>query len=208
MSHQSVESAEIPIGEYDSETAGVDEAGRGPIAGPVVAAAVLLPTDFDLTGITDSKKMTATAREKAFLRLTTEAQFGIGIVPADEIDRMNILRATHHAMRLALSALPHAPQRVLVDGLPVPHLHENCIAIVQGDLLCPVIAAASIIAKVTRDRLMCEYHTTYPEYGFDQHKGYGTKAHLFALSEHGPCPLHRRTFAPVAQLAFRFEESH
>ncbi|GAB4464821.1 MAG: ribonuclease HII [Armatimonadaceae bacterium] len=192
---------------YDSQTAGVDEVGLGPLAGPVVAVALLLPDDFDTAGITDSKKMTEAAREKAYIRILDAGTVGIGIVDADEIDRRNILNATHHAMRLALTALPSPPVRVLVDGLPVPDLHPNCEAIVKGDLRCSLIAAASVVAKVTRDRLMCEYHTLYPEYGFNRHKGYGTRLHLAALQENGPCPLHRRSFAPVSQLCLRFPEA-
>jgi ribonuclease HII len=185
--------------------AGVDEAGRGPVAGPVVAAAVVLPFGFDPEGITDSKKMTARAREAAFERILTVARVGIGVADADEIDRINILRATHEAMRRALAALPVAPEGVLVDGLPVPDLHERCEAVVRGDALHPCISAASVVAKVTRDALMAINDAAYPHYGFARHKGYGTRAHLAALAEHGPCPLHRRSFAPVLQLALIFE---
>lgn len=193
------------MAEIAEGVAGVDEAGRGPLAGPVVAAAVILPTDFDTTGITDSKKMTAAAREAAYTRICAVAQVGVSIVDADEIDRINILRATHEAMRRALAALSQAPESVLVDGLPVPNLHENCTAVVKGDSLHACISAASIVAKVTRDRLMVDYDITYPQYGFARHKGYGTRVHLTALAEHGPCILHRRTFAPVLQLALKFE---
>jgi ribonuclease HII len=178
------------------------------LAGPVVAAAVILPTEFDIAGITDSKKLTAAARETAFARLrASEARIGVGIVHADEIDRINILRATHRAMRLALDDLPEPPDVVFVDGLPVPGLHDDCRSLVMGDSLCVSIAAASIIAKVTRDRLMAgEYHEQFPQYDFARHKGYGTRDHLAALAEHGPCTIHRRTFGPVAQTILRFEE--
>ncbi len=180
--------------------AGVDEAGRGPLAGPVVAAAVILPPDFDGAGIRDSKKLSAVARERAEARILTEAlAVGIGMVEAAEIDRLNILRATHQAMRCALHALAIPVDAVLVDGLPVPDLHPCCQAVVKGDDRCFSIAAASIIAKVTRDRLMCACAEQYPEYGFARHKGYPAPEHLAALEQHGPCPLHRRSFAPVAR---------
>ena len=189
--------------------AGVDEVGRGPLAGPVIACAVILPHDFDDTGITDSKKMTEAARERAYTRLCNEAvAYALGILDAPEIDRLNILRATHQAMRLALAALSVAPDAVLVDGLPVPNLHVNSTAIVKGDSLSASIAAASIIAKVTRDRYMAgEAHTAYPVYGFAGHKGYPAPTHLAALVEHGPCPLHRRSFGPVAQVALCFDDA-
>jgi ribonuclease HII len=187
--------------------AGVDEAGRGPLAGPVVAAAVVLPEGFDLSGINDSKKLTEAARERALERIRAEAlSVGVGIVHADEIDRLNILRATHRAMRLAVDALTPAPDAVFVDGLPVPGLHPDCRSLVKGDSRCASIAAASIVAKVTRDRLMTgEYHARYPEYNFARHKGYPSPEHLAALAAHGPCPLHRRSFGPVAQVALRFD---
>ena len=185
---------------------GIDEAGRGPLAGPVVACAVVLPGDFDLSGITDSKKLTPAAREKAFLRLTQTdgVLWGLGQAGAAEIDQINILQATHQAMRRALAALPPCDagqtEAILVDGLPVPNLHTNCRALVKGDALSASIAAASIIAKVTRDALMSgPVHEAHPEYGFAKHKGYGSALHLAALREFGPCPFHRKTFGPVAQ---------
>ncbi len=184
---------------------GIDEVGRGCLAGPVVAAAVILPKDFDPTGIGDSKKLTAKQREKAYERIVREAlSFGIGQCTAEEIDKINILRATHEAMRRALAALTLAPERVLVDGLPVPNLHKNCHNLIGGDALDVSIGAASILAKVTRDRLLVAYDTQWPEYGFAGHKGYGAATHLAALDKYGPCPIHRRTFGPVAQLALRF----
>jgi ribonuclease HII len=189
--------------------AGIDEAGRGPLAGPVVAAAVLLPFDFDLTGINDSKKLSPDARASAFARLLADTRVivGVGLSEPDEIDRINILRATHEAMRRALAALGgDTPDFVLVDGLPVPHLHPRCTALVKGDSRSASIAAASIVAKVTRDRLMAgQYHAAHPEYDFARHKGYPTPDHLRALAQHGPCAIHRRSFAPVAQCALRFE---
>jgi len=183
-----------------ARVAGIDEAGRGPLAGPVVAACVVLPPGFDLTGINDSKKLTARQRERADLRLRAEAFcFGVGVVDADVVDEINILRATHQAMRLAYAALSPLPDCVLIDGLPVrdfPCTGQR--AIVKGDALSASIAAASIIAKVARDRLMCAYDLAYPEYGFAGHKGYGSEKHLEALRRYGPCPIHRRSFAPVA----------
>lgn len=180
--------------------AGLDEVGRGPLAGPVVVACVVLPDDFGLTGIADSKKLSERQRERAFTRIMAEAlAVGFGQVDADEIDRINILRATHEAMRRALRALPLSPTLVLVDGLPVPAL--PCPAarfLVGGDGVSASIAAASIVAKVTRDRQMIDADVRWPEYGFAGHKGYGAPKHLAALREHGPCPLHRRSFAPVA----------
>jgi len=180
--------------------AGLDEVGRGPLAGPVVAACVVLPPDFSLDGIADSKKLSERQRERAYARITAEAlAVGLGQIEAGEIDRINILRATHAAMRLALRALAIAPTLVLVDGLRVPDL--PCPAsrfLVGGDNLSASIAAASIVAKVTRDRQMIEADKQWPEYGFAGHKGYGAPKHLAALQEHGPCPLHRRSFSPVA----------
>lgn len=175
--------------------------GRGCLAGPVLAAAVILPEHFDPTGITDSKKLSARQRERAYERIVAEAiAFGIGHCEAAEIDRINILRATHEAMRRALAALPIKADEVWVDGLPVANLHPNCHNLIGGDSLNLSIAAASIIAKVTRDRLLVQYDALWPEYGFAGHKGYGSAEHLAALEKHGPCPIHRRTFGPVAQL--------
>jgi len=180
--------------------AGMDEVGRGPLAGPVVAACVILPETFDPDGVNDSKKLTHKQRERAYERIVVDAlSYGIGIVGVEEIDRLNILRASHFAMRLALEQLPQRPDVLLVDGLPVKELAEyNQRAIVGGDGLSVTIAAGSIIAKVTRDRIMVAAHETYPEYGFDKHKGYCCAQHMSALTEHGPCPIHRQSFAPVA----------
>ena len=184
--------------------AGIDEVGRGPLAGPVMAACVVLPPDFDLDGIRDSKKMTERQRERAEVRIRAEAvSVGLGVIEADEIDRINILRATHAAMRQAYAQISvhglAAPDCVLIDGLPVRDFPGPAQkAIVQGDAHSVSIAAASIVAKVARDRLMVAYHSVYPEYGFAGHKGYGAAKHMAALREHGPCPIHRRSFAPVA----------
>lgn len=187
--------------------AGIDEAGRGPLAGPVVAAAVmfdpsyiqaeLLPTFGKLT---DSKVMTAARREEYFAILTESpfATIGVGIVEAAEIDEINILKATHKAMAIAASQIQ--PQYALVDGLPVKGLPCDSRSIVKGDALSISISAASIIAKVTRDRLLVELDSRYPQYGFAQHKGYGTKQHLEALHQYGAIPAHRKTFRPVAEL--------
>lgn len=187
--------------------AGVDEAGRGPLAGPVVAAAVILPRDFICPGLDDSKKISAAKRERLYDRLTGDPGLVWAVATADreEIDRLNILRATHLAMRRAVEVLDPQPAHCLIDGLPVrgfPFPHD---AIVKGDGLSLSIAAASIIAKVSRDRLMGEIDREFPQFGFAKHQGYGTKEHLEALRIHGPCCHHRRTFQPVAQLALPFD---
>lgn len=176
--------------------AGVDEVGCGPLAGPLVAAAVVLPLDCKIKGLNDSKKLKAEQREKLFKIIKTQA-LGIGIarISHREIDRINIWQANLLAMKLAVEALPVSPDYLLIDG---PR-HRIALAIQQsglkgGDARCASIAAASIIAKVFRDRLMVKYHEKYPGYGFDQHKGYGTRLHFQRLSEHGPCAIHRRSF--------------
>jgi len=181
--------------------AGVDEAGRGPLAGPVLAAAVILPPDFALDGLNDSKKLTAKKREHfhAILTTRTEIHWAVGAASVEEIDTLNILRATHLAMARAVEALPTKPDHALVDGLPVRGLPVDHTALVGGDALSVTIAAASVIAKVTRDRLMVELDAAYPQYGFARHKGYGVRQHLEALRHHGPSPAHRRSFQPVAQ---------
>ncbi|HLK58660.1 MAG TPA: ribonuclease HII [Chthonomonadaceae bacterium] len=182
--------------------AGIDEAGRGALAGPVVAACVVLPYACLPAGINDSKALTPAQRERCYPELIRMARgVGIGIVEANVIDEINILQATHRAMRLALENLPPGlfPDLALIDGLPVRPFPLPQTALVKGDSRCASIAAASIIAKVTRDRLMCAYHADYPGYGFAGHKGYGAPLHLRALAELGPCPLHRRSFRPVAE---------
>jgi ribonuclease HII len=179
--------------------AGIDEAGRGALAGPVVAACVVLPLGWDATGIRDSKTLTSEQRDLAFDRICTAARgIGIGMADASEVDAVNVLRATHNAMRCALSALPGGlcPDLVLIDGLPVRPFPAPQLALVGGDGLSASIAAASIIAKVTRDRLMIAHDEEFSHYGFANHKGYGSPKHLQALAEHGPCPLHRLTFRP------------
>jgi ribonuclease HII len=182
--------------------AGVDEVGRGCLAGPVVAAAVVLPLDFCHPILNDSKKLTPARRERIFGELLADARVLIGIGSADveEIDRLNILRASHLAMERAVRALPERPCALLVDGLPMVPFPFDHQAIVGGDALSLSIAAASVMAKVTRDRLMTAADQQFPGYGFDRHKGYGTTAHLVALASLGVTPLHRRSFAPVRQL--------
>jgi ribonuclease HII len=188
--------------------AGVDEAGRGPLAGPVVAAAVMLPVAWvrgalprPLYGLNDSKQLTPAEREAYFSFLTShpEVRFGVSAVEAAVVDAINILQATHRAMNQALEQLRPAPDHVLVDGLPVRSLRFLQQAIIEGDAKSYSIAAASVIAKVTRDRLMIEHARRYPAYGFAEHKGYGTPRHLEALAQHGPCPIHRLSFSPVCQ---------
>ena len=180
--------------------AGVDEAGRGPLAGPVVAAAVILDERQPIAGLADSKKLTALRRERLFDEIRAKALCcSVAEASVEEIDRLNILQATLLAMRRAVQGLRLKPGLVLVDGNRLPVLDIPAEAIVKGDALVPAISAASILAKVHRDRWCAEVHTQYPEYGFDAHKGYGTAVHMAALREHGACVHHRRSFAPVAQ---------
>jgi ribonuclease HII len=178
--------------------AGVDEAGRGPLAGPVVAAAVILDELKPISGLADSKKLTALRREKLFDEIRAKALCcSIAEASVEEIDRLNILQATLLAMRRAVEGLRLKPTMVLVDGNRLPVLEMRAEAIVKGDSLVPAISAASILAKVYRDRWCADYHQQYPQYGFAGHKGYGTAEHLSALREHGACPQHRKTFSPV-----------
>lgn len=180
--------------------AGVDEAGRGPLAGPVVAAAVILPPDFDTTGIRDSKALSPAQREKAHQRILDEAlAVGVGIIDSETIDRINILKATHEAMRAALRDMGAAFDFVLVDGLPIKNFGYPHRGIVKGDNKSVSIAAASIVAKVTRDCMMVELAKKFPGYGFEKHKGYYTEEHVRAIRELGACDVHRRTFAPVSE---------
>jgi ribonuclease HII len=189
-----------------TRVAGIDEAGRGPLAGPVVAAAAILPPRWaevglpaEIAGLNDSKQLTETQREKFFGFITTcgEIEFGIAQVSATVIDEINILQATHRAMNDALAQLSPLPPHALVDGRPVKTLRVPQTAIVKGDARSYSIAAASVLAKVTRDRLMLEFHRQFPEYGFARHKGYGTAQHLAAIAKHGACPIHRKSFAPL-----------
>lgn len=181
--------------------AGVDEAGRGPLAGPVVAAAVILPQDFDIRGIKDSKKLRPLSRDDAYDRIMAGAQaVGVGVVSSEEIDRINILQATYNAMRTAIAGLSVCADCVLVDGWPIPSLAVHQKAIPHGDALSVSIAAASIIAKVTRDRMMREMDEKYPGYGFAAHKGYYTAEHVEAICRNGVCEIHRKTFAPISEM--------
>ncbi len=181
--------------------AGIDEAGRGPLAGPVVVAAVILPAKFRHRVLTDSKLLTEKQRATLFAELTDRADILWATAMADheEVDRLNILRATHEAMRRAAQSLPTAPHHVLIDGLPVRPFPFPATAIVDGDALSFSIAAASVIAKHTRDRIMHEMDARYPGYAFSQHKGYSTALHRERLRAHGPCPIHRRSFLPVRE---------
>ena len=183
--------------------AGIDEAGRGPLAGPVTAAAVILPCGYEHALLDDSKKLTVRRRDLIYEELTSDPSicWGVAFAEVEEIDALNILRATHTAMRRAAMALSARPSFCLIDGLDVPGFPLDARGVVKGDGISLSIAAASIIAKVSRDRRMQELAEEFPVYGFEKHKGYGTKAHLEALREHGPCPEHRRSFAPVAELA-------
>lgn len=181
--------------------AGVDEAGRGPLAGPVVAAAVILDELHPIKGLADSKKLTALRREQLYDEIQAKALCcSIALATVEEIDRLNILQATMLAMKRAVEGLRLKPHKVLVDGNRLPSLNILAEAIVKGDALVPAISAASILAKVYRDRWCADYHLQFPQYGFATHKGYGTAAHLAALKEHGACPQHRKSFAPVARV--------
>lgn len=178
--------------------AGVDEAGRGPLAGPVVAAAVILPQDFDVTGLNDSKQVAA--NERSILRKRIEQSaigVGVGIVDVEYIDQHNILQATFQAMRIAISQLPVKPDQLLLDAVKLPTVAIPQRSLVKGDSLSHSIAAASIIAKTTRDEWMLDIHKRYPQYGFDQHMGYGVPTHLEMLRKYGASPIHRRSFSPV-----------
>lgn len=191
--------------------AGVDEVGRGPLAGPVVAAAVILPVRSRLVGVNDSKQLSERERERFHIAICEQAVgTGIGWADVVEIDQLNILEATRLAMRRALEQLVPSPDYVLIDAVSLPGINIPVRPIIKGDSLSISIAAASIVAKVTRDRLMVNYHNTFPEYGFLSHKGYGTAEHLKRLAHHGPCSIHRRSFAPVklALSARKMEQSH
>ena len=174
---------------------GIDEAGRGPLAGPVVAAAVILPKGMVIPYVNDSKKLTERRRELLYPEIMEKAlAVGVGIVSPERIDEINILQATYEAMRQALSQLPVRPDVLLNDAVRIPGVDIPQVPIVKGDAKSISIACASVIAKVTRDRMMVEYDQLYPEYGFAGHKGYGSAAHMEALRQIGPCPIHRRTF--------------
>jgi ribonuclease HII len=193
-----LETVELAV--HGGPIAGVDEAGRGPLAGPVVAAAVVLDPAAIPEGIADSKALDAKARRSVYQAILATAQVGIGVAQVDRIDSDNILNAALWAMGQAVALLERRPKLVLVDGNKAPHLACATRTIVQGDAKCLSIAAASIVAKVTRDAMMAELARDYPHYGFDRHKGYGTREHHEAIARHGVTPHHRRSFRPV-QLA-------
>lgn len=178
--------------------AGVDEAGRGPLAGPVVAAACVIPEGVFISQVNDSKKLTPKVRRRVYERILADKRisYGIGMVDSAEIDRINIYQATIQAILAAISSLPVQPDCLLVDGMNLPHPTLPCTKIIKGDTLSQSIAAASVIAKETRDELMRHYHKQWPHYGFDQHKGYGTAQHLEALAQYGLCEIHRYSFEP------------
>jgi len=180
--------------------AGVDEAGRGPLAGPVVAGACILPAKFDLPGLNDSKMLTESKREKLFIQIQKQAiDYAIGSAEPAEIDALNILQATKLAMKRSIEGLTIRPHYLLIDALNLPDVQLPQLPLIGGDHLSASIAAASILAKVTRDRLMVQLHSLYPEYTFSKNKGYGTSEHMQVLKRLGPCPLHRKSFAPVKQ---------
>lgn len=184
-----------------SNICGIDEAGRGPLAGPVVAAAVILPKEVEILYLNDSKKLSEKKRELLYGEIKEKAiDYGIGIVSAKEIDEINILQATYQAMREAISVLSITPDIILNDAVLIPNLpsYIKQVGIVKGDARSISIAAASILAKVTRDKIMVEYDKEYPHYGFAKHKGYGTPAHILALQEYGTCAIHRRDFVKTA----------
>lgn len=174
---------------------GIDEVGRGPFAGPVIAAAVILPKDFDILYINDSKKLTEKKREELFDEIIKNAvAYGIGSVPPEQIDEMNILQATYKAMQLAISNMKVEPDILLIDAVTIPDISIPQVPIIKGDEKSISIAAASIVAKVTRDRLMIAYDKIFPGYGFADNKGYGSKQHIDAIKKLGPSPIHRRSF--------------
>ncbi len=174
---------------------GIDEAGRGPLAGPVAAGACILPLDHDILYLNDSKKLSEKKREELYEVITKEAlAWNVGLATPERIDKINILQATYEAMREAIKGLVVQPDALVNDAVTIPGISLPQAPVVKGDAKCLSIAAASILAKVTRDRMMLEYDRQYPEYGFAAHKGYGTKAHIEALRQYGPCPIHRRSF--------------
>lgn len=174
---------------------GIDEAGRGPLAGPVVAGAVVLPQDCEILYLNDSKKLSESKREQLYAEIQEKAlAWAVGMVSPERIDEINILQATYEAMRQAVSQLTLIPDLLLVDAVHIPELPQKQVGIIKGDAKSVSIAAASIMAKVTRDRIMVQMDTLYPEYGFASHKGYGSQAHIAAIRQYGPCPIHRQTF--------------
>ncbi|UCE25107.1 MAG: ribonuclease HII [Candidatus Zixiibacteriota bacterium] len=185
---------------------GVDEVGRGPLAGPVVAAAVIMPADTIIEGVADSKKLTALQRERVFEQVVEMGLIcSVGVIDHETIDRMNILRASLMAMRKAVMDLRQAPDIILVDGnYPIPNIEQPQFAVVGGDRQCQSIAAASVVAKITRDKIMDRYQALFPSFSFSKHKGYPTPEHLEELREHGPTDIHRKSFKPVAELVSNY----
>ncbi len=185
--------------------AGIDEAGRGPLAGPVVAAAVVLKGNTRIKGLRDSKKVPEKERESLFIEIQdTALDIGIGIVNHEDIDRINILRASKLAMQLAIENLSELPDFLVIDAVTLPSVPIKQTSPIKGESVSASIAAASIIAKVTRDRLMLEYHNQYPQYNFNKHKGYSTKEHMELIQLYGPCPIHRKSFCKVMTLELPF----
>jgi ribonuclease HII len=181
--------------------AGIDEAGRGPLAGPVVAAAVVLQTGLRIDGLRDSKKVPEKERESLFLQIINAAvNVGIGIVDHNDIDRLNILRATKYAMQLAVENLSLQPDLLIIDAVKLPSVSIRQLTPFKGESVSASVAAASIIAKYTRDKVMLDYHLLYPQYNFRKHKGYSTKEHIEKLQEYGPCPIHRKSFCKVMEM--------
>lgn len=189
------------MNQHNGIVAGIDEAGRGPLAGPVIAAAVVFVPDFRLPGLADSKKLSASQRENLYIHITNDAlDWSVGSADVSEIDEINILQASLLAMRRAVLGLKTLPELALVDGNQCPKLPCQTKTIVKGDQTVAVISAASVIAKVSRDRIMQTLDKQYPNYGFAKHKGYPTKAHLLALQNYGVSPIHRRSYAPVKRI--------
>ena len=185
--------------------AGIDEAGRGPIAGPVVAAAVILPEDIKIAGLRDSKKVPEKERESLFWDiLSSSVDIGVGIIEHDEIDRINILQATRSAMTKAVADLRIAPEALIIDAVTLPSVSIKQFSIIKADAKSACVAAASLIAKYTRDMIMLRYHSLYPQYNFCKHKGYCTEEHLRLLNLHGPCNIHRKSFRKVMDLELPF----
>jgi ribonuclease HII len=185
--------------------AGIDEAGRGPLAGPVVAAAVVLRGNTRIKGLRDSKKVPEKERESLFIEIQDMAlDIGIGIVNHEDIDRINILRASKLAMKLAVENLSELPDFLVIDAVSLPSIPIKQLFPIKGESVSASVAAASIIAKVTRDRLMLEYHNQYPQYNFNKHKGYSTKEHMELIQLYGPCPIHRKSFCKVMTLELPF----
>ncbi|MFA6056065.1 MAG: ribonuclease HII [Thermodesulfovibrionales bacterium] len=185
--------------------AGIDEAGRGPLAGPVVAAAVVLKGNTRIKGLRDSKKVPEKERESLFIEIQdTALDIGIGIVNHEDIDRINILRASKLAMKLAVENLSELPDFLVIDAVSLPSIPIKQLFPIKGESVSASVAAASIIAKVTRDRLMLEYHNQYPQYNFNKHKGYSTKEHMELIQLYGPCPIHRKSFCKVMTLELPF----